>query len=59
MEVYQCGSLVTTAWRDRVADRGEGLQIRKVAANILNQLRTADKGWCSSLGLGCGDNNSL
>jgi hypothetical protein len=30
----------------------EGLQIRRVAANILNkQERTADKGWSSSFGL--------
>jgi hypothetical protein len=30
----------------QVADRGEGVQIRRVAANILNkQSRTADKGW--------------
>jgi hypothetical protein len=32
--------------RPLVADGGEGLQIWRVAANILNkQLRTADKGW--------------
>jgi hypothetical protein len=36
-----------------VADGGAGLQIRKVAAEILNnQLRTAEKGWYSSWGLG-------
>jgi hypothetical protein len=41
--------------RPRVADRGDGLQIWKVAANILNkQSRTADSGWSSSLGLGGG-----
>jgi hypothetical protein len=37
--------------RPRVADRGDGLQIWRVAANILNkQSRTADSGWSSSLG---------
>jgi hypothetical protein len=44
--------------RPRVADRGYGLQIWRVAANILNkQLRTADSGWSSSLGVGRGANN--
>jgi hypothetical protein len=39
--------------RPRVADRGEGLQIWRVAAYILNkQSRTADSGWSSSLGDG-------
>jgi hypothetical protein len=43
----------------RVADRGDGLQIWRVAANILNkQSRTADKGWASSLGVGRGGYNS-
>jgi hypothetical protein len=38
-------------WRD-------GLQIWKVAANILNkQLWRAEKGWSSSLGVGRGANN--
>jgi hypothetical protein len=38
-------------WRD-------GLQQRRVAANILNkQPRTNDKGWSSSFGVGCGANN--
>jgi hypothetical protein len=33
-------------------DEGEGLQIWRVAANMLNkQLRTADMGWSSSLGV--------
>jgi hypothetical protein len=33
----------------------EVLRVRRVAANILNkQLRTADKGWSSSLGVGRG-----
>jgi hypothetical protein len=41
--------------RPQVADGGEGLQIWRVAANILNkQSRTADKGWPSSLGVGLG-----
>jgi hypothetical protein len=41
--------------RPRVADRGDGLQIWRVAANILNkQSRTADSGWSSSLGVGRG-----
>jgi hypothetical protein len=39
----------------QVADGGNGLQIWRVPAKILNkQLRTADKGWSSSLGLGVG-----
>jgi hypothetical protein len=38
--------------RLQVTDGGVGLPILKVAANILNkQLRRADKGWSSSLGL--------
>jgi hypothetical protein len=37
--------------RPRVADRGDGLQIGRVAANMLNkQSRAADSGWPSSLG---------
>jgi hypothetical protein len=54
------GSLVTTASRVlRFADEGEGLQIWRVAANILNkQSRTANKEWPSSLGVGRGANNS-
>jgi hypothetical protein len=43
----------------QVADGGEGLQTRRVAANVLNKLsRTADNGWPSSLGVGRGANNS-
>jgi hypothetical protein len=39
--------------RPRVADRGGGLQVRRITANTLNkQLRTADKGWSSSFGVG-------
>jgi hypothetical protein len=45
--------------RPRVADGGVGLQIWSVAANMLNkQSRTADKGWFSSLGIGCAASNS-
>jgi hypothetical protein len=41
--------------RPQIADGGDGLQIWRVAANILNkQSRTADRGWCSSLGVGRG-----
>jgi hypothetical protein len=44
--------------RPQVADGGDGLQIWRVAANILNkQSRTADGGWSSSLGVGRGANN--
>jgi hypothetical protein len=43
--------------RPQVADGGNGLQIWRVAANILNkQSRTADNGWSSSLGVGRGAN---
>jgi hypothetical protein len=39
-------------------DRGYGLQIWRVAVNILNkQSRTADSGWSSSLGVGRGAKN--
>jgi hypothetical protein len=39
----------------RVADTGDGLQIWRVAANLLNkELRTDDSGWPSSLGAGRG-----
>jgi hypothetical protein len=41
--------------RPQVADEEEGLQIWRVAANILNkQSRIADKGWPSSLEIGRG-----
>jgi hypothetical protein len=41
--------------RPQVADGGDGFQIWRVAANILNkQSRTADKGWSPSLGFGVG-----
>jgi len=39
----------------RDADGEDGLQIRRVGANILNnQSQTADMGWYSSLGVGRG-----
>jgi hypothetical protein len=38
--------------RPQAADGGDGLQIWRVAANILNkQSRTTDKGWSGSSGL--------
>jgi hypothetical protein len=41
--------------RPQVADGGDGLQIWRLAANILNKKsRTADKGWPSSFGVGGG-----
>jgi hypothetical protein len=44
--------------RPQVADRGEGLQVRRVAANIWNkQSGTANKEWSPSLGVGHGANN--
>jgi hypothetical protein len=45
--------------RPQVADGGDGLQIWRIAANILNkQSRTADKRLSSSLKVGRGANNS-
>jgi len=45
--------------RPRVADGGDGLQIWRVAANILNkQSWASDKGWSPSLGVGRGADNS-
>jgi hypothetical protein len=45
--------------RPKVADGGNDLQIWSVAANILNkQSRTTNKGWSSSLRVGCGAKNS-
>jgi hypothetical protein len=44
--------------RPRVADRGDGLQIWRIAVNMLNkQSWTADSGWSSSLGVVQGANN--
>jgi len=45
--------------RLRVADGGDGLQIRRVAENILNnQSQTTDKWWSSVLVVEQGANNS-
>jgi hypothetical protein len=45
--------------RPRVADGSDGLHIRRVAANILNeQSRRVDKGWSSILGVGRGANHT-
>jgi hypothetical protein len=45
--------------RPQVADGGNGLQIWRVAADILNkQSRTVDKEWSSTLGVEHGTNNS-
>jgi len=42
----------------QVVDGEEDLQVWRVAANMLNkQSQTANKGWSSSLGVGCGANN--
>jgi hypothetical protein len=44
--------------RPVVADRGDGFQVQRVAANILNkQSQTADSGWSSCLGVGRWTNN--
>jgi hypothetical protein len=44
----------------QVVDGGEGLQIWRVAANILHkQLHVAYKGWSSNLDVACGANNNL
>ena len=38
--------------RPKIADIGDGLEIRSVAANMVNkQSRRDDKGWSSSLGV--------
>jgi hypothetical protein len=43
----------------QVADGGDGLQIWRVVANILNKhSRTSDKGWSSSLAVGREADNS-
>jgi hypothetical protein len=42
------------------ANWGDGLQVRRTAANTLNnQLQTADKGWASSLAAEGRANNAL
>ena len=38
--------------RPEVSDLGEGLRIWRVAANILNELRTGEKEWTSILSIG-------
>jgi hypothetical protein len=44
--------------RHQAVDRGDGLQLWSMDANILNkQLQTADKGWSPSLRIGSGANN--
>jgi hypothetical protein len=41
--------------RPQVADGGDGLQIWRAAANVLNKHSwTADKGWSSRMGVGRG-----
>jgi hypothetical protein len=46
--------------RPEVAGAEDGLQMWRVAANILNkQCWTADRGWSSSLEVGHGVNSSL
>jgi hypothetical protein len=64
--VHKSPPLVHVKWvpchhgmaRPQVADGGNGLQIWRVAAIILNkQLRTADRGWSSRSGVGA--KNSL
>jgi hypothetical protein len=45
--------------RPQVADGGDGLQVLRVAANILNkQSRTAEEMWSFSFGVGRGAKNS-
>jgi len=53
-----CVSCLHTIALPRVTDGGDGLQIRRIAVNILNkQSQTADKGLSSSLGVGRGAKN--
>jgi hypothetical protein len=43
----------------QIGDGGNGLQIWRIAENMLNkQLRTADKEWFSRFGVGSAANNS-
>jgi hypothetical protein len=65
--MYISGEKVMCKWvhcphgmaRPQVADGGDGHQVWKVDANILNmQSRTAGKGWSSILGVWRGGNNS-
>jgi len=66
--LYVCKTWCHVKWvpchhgiaRPQVADGREGLQIQRVAENILNkQSRTVDKGWSSSLKVGCGATQPL
>jgi len=55
--IYDKSVPVTTAWHVLWLRMEEWPLIWRVAASILNkQLRTADKGWSSSLGVGRGVN---
>ena len=59
--IHPCDKLVpvTMAWRVLRLRMEERSPIWRVAVNKLNkQLRTADKGWSSSLGVGQGANNA-
>jgi len=48
-----CVSLSPRLSRPPVADGPDGLQVWRIAANILNkQSRTSDRGWSSSLRVG-------
>jgi hypothetical protein len=70
-ELFIPGLLYNTVSKDYIAldcmiyeqigaDRGDGLQIWRVAANMLNkQSLTAESGWSSRLGVGLGANNPL
>jgi hypothetical protein len=54
------GSLVTIALRPQAAYGGDGLQMWRVAANMLTKtLWTSDKGWLLMLRVGRGANNFL
>jgi hypothetical protein len=58
-EIHIILILILSAECDFPFADGDGLQIWRVAANILNkQSRTADKEWSSSLGVGRGANKS-
>jgi hypothetical protein len=50
-----CGSRHQSMAHLKVAYGGDGLQMLKVAANVvIKQWRAANKGWSSSLGVGLG-----
>jgi len=51
LQILSSGLL--SPWHGTFFGGGDGLQIWRVAANILNkQLQTTDKGWSSSLEIG-------